>query len=173
MYQSKLGNREIDHLFEAILTLETQEDCYRFFEDLCTIHELQSLAQRMEVARQLDEKKTYETWQQGLLQIFEAVQQNKPFILNVYRCVHGEQVEKYLQPLVDQLLLDVLNEEVGEMQVRDEDKQFIAQVYSHIFIGLMLDWIKDGMREEPRPIVDRLSRLIKGSMKEALSRFRL
>lgn len=59
MYQSKLGNREIDHLFEAILTLETQEDCYRFFEDLCTIHELQSLAQRMEVARQLDEKKTY------------------------------------------------------------------------------------------------------------------
>ena len=59
MYQSKLGNQEIDHLFEAILTLETLEDCYRFFEDLCTIHELQSLAQRMEVARQLDEKKTY------------------------------------------------------------------------------------------------------------------
>ena len=59
------------------------------------------------------------------------------------------------------------------MTLRDEDKQFIAQIYSYIFIGLMLDWIKDGMREEPRPIVDRLSRLIKGSMKEALSRFRL
>ena len=54
MYQSKLSNQQIDHLFEAILTLETVEDCYRFFEDLCTIHELQSLAQRMEVARQLD-----------------------------------------------------------------------------------------------------------------------
>ena len=59
MYQSKLSNQEIDHLFEAILTLETQEDCYRFFEDLCTVHEIQSMAQRMEVARQLDEKKTY------------------------------------------------------------------------------------------------------------------
>ena len=59
MYQSKLSNEQTDHLFEAILTLETVEDCYRFFEDLCTIHELQSLAQRMEVARQLDEKKTY------------------------------------------------------------------------------------------------------------------
>ena len=64
-------------------------------------------------SRALDEKKTYDTWQQGLLQIFEAVQENKPFILNVYRCVHREQVEKYLQPLVDQLLLDVINEEVG------------------------------------------------------------
>ena len=59
MYQSKLGNGEVDRLFEAILTLKTPEECYRFFEDLCTIHELQSLAQRMEVARQLDEKKTY------------------------------------------------------------------------------------------------------------------
>ena len=105
--------------------------------------------------RALDEKKTYETWQQGFLQIFEAVQDNKPFILNVYRCVHGEQVEKYLQPLVDRLLLDVINEEVGGMTVRDEDKQFIAQIYSYIFIGLMLDWIKDDMREDPQQIVDR------------------
>ena len=59
MYQSKLGNREIDHLFEAILTLETQEDCYRFFEDLCTVNELLSLSQRFEVAAMLKEGKTY------------------------------------------------------------------------------------------------------------------
>ena len=84
------------------------------------------------------------------MQIFEAVQENKPFIMNVYRCVHQEQVEKYLQPLVDQLLLDVINEESAGMTVRSEDKQFIAQVYSYIFIGLMLDWIKDDMREDPR-----------------------
>jgi len=107
------------------------------------------------------------------LRIFEAVQENKPFILNVYRCVHREQVERYLQPLVDQLLLDVLNEEIGEMTLRDEDKQFIAQIYSYIFIGLMLDWIKDDMRADPQQIVDRLAKLIKGSMSAAIARFRL
>ena len=58
-YDSKFKKADIDALFEAILALSDEEDCYRFFEDLCTIHELQSLAQRMEVARQLDEKKTY------------------------------------------------------------------------------------------------------------------
>ena len=121
--------------------------------------------------RALQDKKTYDTWQEGMGQIFEAVLENRPFIMNVYRCVHAEQVEKYLQPLVDRLLLDVINEEVGTMKVRDEDKQFIAQVYSYIFIGLMLDWIKDDMREEPRQIVDRLAKLIRGSMSAALSRF--
>lgn len=59
------------------------------------------------------------------------------------------------------------------MTIRDEDKQFIAQIYSYIFIGLMLDWIKDNMREDPQTIVNRLTKLIKGSMSEALSRFKI
>ena len=143
---------------------------YYHFKDIYDLVEWSCLE---DAKHALDEKKTYETWQQGLLQIFEAVKENKPFILNVYRCVHREQVEKYLQPLVDQLLLGVINEETGNMTIRDEDKQFIAQIYSYIFIGLMLDWIKDDMREDPQPLVDRLARLIKGSMSEALSRFKL
>ncbi len=143
---------------------------YYHFKDIYDLVEWSCLE---DAKRALDEKKTYETWQQGLLQIFEAVEENKPFILNVYRCVHREQVEKYLQPLVDQLFLGVINEETGNMTIRDEDKQFIAQIYSYIFIGLMLDWIKDDMREDPQPLVDRLARLIKGSMSEALLRFKL
>ena len=131
---------------------------YYHFKDIYDLVEWSCLE---DAKRALDENKTYETWQQGFLQIFEAVQDNKPFILNVYRCVHREQVEKYLQPLVDRLLLDVINEEAGEMKVRDED----------IFIGLMLDWIKDDMREDPQQIVDRLAKLIKGSVSAALSRF--
>ena len=143
---------------------------YYHFKDIYDLVEWSCLE---DAKRALDEKKTYDTWQQELLQIFKAVQENKPFILNVYRCVHREQVEKYLQPLVDQLLLNVINEEAAGITVRDEDKQFIAQVYSYMFIGLMLDWIKDDMREDPQQIVENLSKLIKGSVSVALSRFKL
>ena len=58
-YQSKFKNKDVDDLFEAILSLENEEECYRFFEDICTIKELQSIAQRLEVAKLLREKKTY------------------------------------------------------------------------------------------------------------------
>ena len=58
-YESKFKSPEIDELFEAILLLENQEDCYRFFEDVCTINELHSIAQRLQVAKLLSEKKTY------------------------------------------------------------------------------------------------------------------
>ena len=51
----KLRNPETDLLFEGILTLQTVEECYRFFTDICTIKELQAMTQRLQVARQLRE----------------------------------------------------------------------------------------------------------------------
>jgi len=55
----KIRTPEVDHLFDAILTLEDKEECYKFFEDVCTVNELLALAQRYEVAKMLREKKTY------------------------------------------------------------------------------------------------------------------
>ena len=57
-YESRLKNQDIDELFEAILTLRDQEDCYRFFEDICTINEIHAIAQRLQVAKLLSEKRT-------------------------------------------------------------------------------------------------------------------
>lgn len=56
---SKLKNSAMDFLFDAILSLENKEDCYRFFEDLCTTAELKAMSQRLVVARMLCENKVY------------------------------------------------------------------------------------------------------------------
>ena len=52
-------NASVDYLFEAILSLKNKEECYLFFEDICTVNELLSLSQRFEVAGMLRAKKTY------------------------------------------------------------------------------------------------------------------
>lgn len=49
----------MDYLFDAILTLENREECYHFFEDVCTVNELQAISQRFEVAHMLRESRTY------------------------------------------------------------------------------------------------------------------
>lgn len=56
---SRLKAPTVDSLFQAILLLKTQDDCYRFFEDLCTVSEIKSLAQRLEVAKKLDRGESY------------------------------------------------------------------------------------------------------------------
>ena len=55
----KIKTDAVDHLFQAILTLKTPEECYTFFEDVCTVNELLSLSQRYEVAKMLREGRTY------------------------------------------------------------------------------------------------------------------
>ena len=79
-YESKLKNRETDDLFKAVLLLETEEECYRFFEDICTIKELQAIAQRFQVARLLDNKKTYN-------EIEEITKASTATISRVNRCL--------------------------------------------------------------------------------------
>ncbi|MDD3068210.1 MAG: YerC/YecD family TrpR-related protein [Acholeplasmataceae bacterium] len=59
MYKSKFANQDIDDLYEAILTLDSVEECYRFFEDLCTVKEIFDMAQRLKVAKMLVDKKPY------------------------------------------------------------------------------------------------------------------
>lgn len=175
--EQSLKNLLLQKPLTKITINDIAEDCginrmtfYYHFKD---IYDLVEWSCMEDAKNALNENKTYETWQQGLLQIFEAVKENKPFIMNVYRCVHREQVEKYLEPLVDDLLLGVINEEAVGLTVRDEDKAFIANVYSYVFIGIMIDWINGDMEEDPKAITDRLAKLIKGSVSAALARFAL
>lgn len=59
MQLKKLNDKSIDQLFEAVLTLRSVEECYVFFDDLCTVNEIESLSQRLEVARMLSKGYTY------------------------------------------------------------------------------------------------------------------
>ncbi|SET13308.1 YerC/YecD family TrpR-related protein [Anaerobranca gottschalkii] len=84
MHLEKLGKEHINQLFEGILLLEDLDECYRFFEDLCTVNEVKSLAQRLEVARMLKNGMTYQ-------KIEEATGASTATISRVKRCLeYGE-----------------------------------------------------------------------------------
>lgn len=153
------------------------EDCginrmtfYYHFKDIYDLVEWSCVE---DAARALDGKKTYDTWQQGFQQIFQAVLDNKPFVQNVYQFVNREQVETYLYSLTHNLLIGVIEEKAVGMQVRDEDKEFIADFFKFAFVGLMLDWIRNGMKKDPQQIIDRLSILIEGDITRALNKYRI
>ena len=143
---------------------------YYHFKDIYDLVEWTCLE---DAQKALKEKKTYDTWQEGLLQIFYAVRENKPFIMNVYHCVDRAQVEKYLTPLTDELLMGVIEEKSRGVQVRSEDKEFIARIFSYCFIGMMLDWIRDDMKEQPEIIVDKLALVLKDAVTNAIERMRV
>ena len=83
--ESKIKSKELDLFFKAILKLDNIEECYKFFEDIATINELKSLAQRMQVAKMLKEKKVY-------TEIAEVTGASTATISRVNKCLnYGEE----------------------------------------------------------------------------------
>lgn len=175
--EQSLKNLLLKKPLNKITITDITEDCginrmtfYYHFQD---IYDLVEWVCYEDAKKALENKKTHDTWQQGLTQLLYAVRENKPFIINVYNCVDKGQVEKYLKPLTDDLLLGVVEEESANVNVREEDKKFIAQVYSYCFVGIMLDWIKNDMKEKPEDLVERLALVLDGDIGSALARFNL
>lgn len=160
---------------DKITISDLTEDCgisrmafYYHFRDIYDLVEWVCLE---DATRALQGKKTYDTWKEGLLQIFEAVLENKPFILNVYHSLSREQIENYLFQLAHDLLMGVVEEKSVGLSVSESEKQFIADFYKYGFVGVMLDWIKKGMKEDYREIAERISITLQGNVTNSIRNF--
>lgn len=80
MYNSKIKSEETDRLFEAILALRDTDECYRFFEDLCTFSEIRAMSQRLQVAQMLQKGDTF-------VQISEQTGVSSATITRVNKCI--------------------------------------------------------------------------------------
>ena len=161
---------------DKITVIDIVEDCevnrqtfYYHFQD---IYDLIDWIYTSEATKALDGKKTYETWQQGYMHIFEYVLRNKDFVLSTFHSVSRSHLERYLYNEVYNLLIEVVEEKAVGMTVREEDKAFIARYHKYGLVGLMQEWIETGMKEKPSAIIERLDILISGDITKALEKFR-
>lgn len=141
---------------------------YYHFKDIYDLVEWSCLE---DATQALQGKKTYETWQEGVLQIFEAVLENKPFIMNVYHSVSREQIETYLFHLTHDLLYGVVQEKAKGTGISETDQSFIADFYKYSFTGVMLDWIKDGMKVDYHVIAEKMHRTMEGNVVNSIRNF--
>ena len=161
---------------DKITITDITEDCginrmtfYYHFKD---IYDLVEWVCVEDATRILGENKTYDTWQEGFLRIFEAVSENKTFMMNAYHSISRDQVEKYLYSLTYDLMIKVIDDKAKDMQVRDEDKKFIADFYKCSFVGVLLEWIENGMKQDPHVIVDKMGLVMHDNITRALEAFR-
>lgn len=141
---------------------------YYHFKD---IYDLVEWACLEESRKALQGKKTYDTWQEGLLQIFEAVYENKPFIINAYNAISREQIENFLFQLTHDLIMSVVEEQARSTSLTQEQKSFIADFYKYSFVGIMLDWICQGMKSDYASICQNMCTTLHGNISNSIKNF--
>ena len=150
------------------------EDCgvnrmtfYYHFKD---IYDLVDWILMEDAAKTMEGRQSFDTWTEAFLDILHQIRDNKALVLNVYRSVGREQVEQYLYKLLDPMLKEFADRECRDITVQDDDKQFVVDFYKYALVGVVLEWIRRDMKNDPKKMVERVSTMIHGDFRRALCR---
>lgn len=126
-----------------------------------------------ELSTEIAQNRTFETWNGGFLATMNYLKRNSKMILHIYHSSYWTEANTYLTDLSNRLLEDVVDECVKRMEVKlkDNDKWFIINFYRHVFNGLMIDWVSEGMEEDPEIILKKLLVMITGSIPRSVAAF--
>ena len=167
-----MEQKPLDKIKGTDITEDCEVNRQTFYYHFKDIYDLLEWVYTNDATRAIGDKKTYDTWQEGLYEIFKYILDNKSFVLNTYNSLSREYLERYLYNETYLLLIGVVEEKAKGMSVKDKDKSFIADFYKYGFVGLVLEWVRKGMKEEPAEIIERLNMLISGNIEKALESYR-
>ena len=135
---------------------------YYHFKD---IYDLADWTLQEELHTAISDNRTHDNWQQGFLHLLDVLKAHQPLILNAYRAIDREQVERYMRREVEALLLPVVEEQAAGLQISEKGKHMVAIFYTYAFMGIVLEWIQRNMQASPQEVADTTAAIIDFSFK--------
>jgi len=166
MNHTSLNKISVNHIVEHCGV--NRQTFYYHFQD---IFDLLGWIYKTEAVENIANFRSYETWTEGFYKIFLYIKSNKFFCMNTLESLGRSHLDSYLYDATNDLIMGVVNEVSKDMNVTKEDKNFIANFYTLAFTGMVIQWMKNGMKEKPEIIIEKLNELIEGSFLRALQRY--
>lgn len=110
-------------------------------------------------------------WKQMILDLIEKLSEEKAFILNTFNSVSRRQLEFFLHSLVKPILQDITETFSEGLTISEQDKEFVIDIFSFGFIGIMTEWVADGMKQNYGEDIDRFFLLLDGTLRGTLEKF--
>jgi len=126
-----------------------------------------------ELSAEIAQNKTFETWSSGFLATMKYLKKNSKMILHVYNSSYCYEFSTFFTNHSTRLLENVVDEcaQKKALKLKDKDYNFIVNFYRHVFDGLIIDWVSEGMEEEPEIILKKLLTMISGSIPRSVDAF--
>lgn len=121
--------------------------------------------------RALEGKRTLADWQEGILLLMKSFRDEKAFMTGVYNSVSREIIAGYVHRLISELLQEGVDQVPDAAKITPKERKMIVDFYAHAFCGLLLQWIGEGMKEDPAVLVDALGKIGKGGLARAVEAF--
>ena len=163
--------------FNKVTINDILDDCgvnrqtfYYHFKDIYDLLEWIYTNEVIEKIKNIESDSPAENWQQEFLYVFEYILDNKKFVYNTYYSVSRALFLNFIYKQTNMLLTRVIDEKSKKIAVQNKNKKFIADFYKYAFVGLVQEWIENGMLENPEEIIKKLSIMLEGSFDSAIER---
>ncbi|ALB29097.1 TetR/AcrR family transcriptional regulator [Companilactobacillus heilongjiangensis] len=166
-----LQTKPIDKITVKDIVNECQLTRQTFYNHFSDIYELVEFSARQNADNILGNVADYDNWHKGFYDIMIALRDSGNITKNVYKSEYRDLMERYIYKVIYGYIIKVVEKQAAGMSVDQKHKDFIAHFYSLAFIALILEWIMDGMKDDPQEIVEQTGVLVQGDFKKALNKY--
>lgn len=157
---------------DKITVKEIVEECgisrNTFYYHFGDIYALLGALFRRDVQRMRAQQQVGESWADGLQRAVIFMLENRRAVYHIYNSINHGQLQQYFYQATDQLVMNCIYKEAEGLSVTEDDLQFIGHAYQAMFVGLLLEWLQQGMRGDPLEVLNRAKRLLCGSLRSIL-----
>lgn len=172
-FKELLNKKSIDKLTVKAVCEHCSVNRQTFYNHFTDIMDVFKFIFFEELSIEIAQNRTFETWGGGFLATMNYLKKNSKMILHVYNSSYWQEFNIYFTSFSRRLLEVVVDECVEKTAVKlnDKDYKFIVNFYRHVFNGLIIDWVSEGMEEEPEIILEKLLIMITGSIPRSVAAF--
>jgi probable dihydroxyacetone kinase regulator len=170
-FKELLSKKSIEKITISDLTNSCGINRQTFYYYFTDIYDLMRWIYLTESEAAVSGKNTYTTWQEGLLRVFNYLSENKDFVMRTQSTGNQYILEDFLSIHVDSVLINVVREFSRAHTISTESVNYIIAFYRYAVSGMILGWVKSGMKETPETMVKIIGMLTKGNLVHAIERF--
>lgn len=141
-----------------------------FYYHYADIYALVGDVIRTAIFETVGEHCTMDTWEEGMLAMYQRTLEEKEFVVAVYNAIPKERVQLFLEDVLTTYMIYALKDTAGGQLLSEEDRDIFIRFITYGFTGTYLQWIQNGMRADPSVIISRVSVLTKEGLSSAIIR---
>lgn len=158
--------------FDRITVKDIVDECginrNTFYYNFDDIYDLVDEILQNEINKIVEEHRQYPSWNEGLLCAADFAMRNKKAIFHLHNSVKRNELDKYLQRVINNVISSFVETEADGIEISEEDKSFIADFYSGALLGLLTKWLDSGMKDDFISVINKTGLLFDSNIKQAI-----
>lgn len=163
-----LDEQPLDKITVQEIITECQISRNTFYYHFGDIYALLGAILQRDISRLKERRQAGASWSESLHQVITYVLENRRRVRNVYRSLSHDLLEQHLRQATQDLFSEYVRDAAQGLQVSEADLRTVVYFYQSMFVGAVLDWMRQGMKEDPHAGLDRIQRLMRGNTRRML-----